>query len=85
MEPLAIDASETAQLAELPPIVEGKPDVANVALIKLEELSREFRMERITFDDARDVYDQIRPTWRGGQAVLLSPRDAKRTRPHGNF
>ena len=72
VESLEIDASRTAQLAELAPVVEGKPDIANIAPIKLEELAREFRLQRIIFEAARDVYDQMQPTWRGGRPMLLA-------------
>ena len=72
VEPLEIDASKTAQLAELAPIVEGKPDVTNIAPIKLTELASEFRLQRIIFETAGEVFDQIQPTWRGGRAMLLA-------------
>ena len=69
---LALNAGETAQLAELAPIVEGKPDVSRIARIDLERLGREFRMQRIIFEAARDVYDQIQKDWSGGREMLLA-------------
>jgi type III restriction enzyme len=44
---LELNASQTAKLAELAPILEGKPDVTKIAQIDLERLAREFRMQKI--------------------------------------
>ena len=35
-------------------------------------LAREFRTQRIIFEAARDVYDQMAANWRGGRASLLA-------------
>ena len=72
VQPLTLNASETAQLAELAPTVEGKPDLRNVRTIDLERLAREFRTQRIIFEAARDVYDQMQADWQGGKEVLLA-------------
>ena len=72
VETLEIHAAETARLAELAPVVDGKPDTALIAAIDLERLAREFRMQRIVFETARDVYEQMQPGWRGGKAFLLA-------------
>ena len=71
LQPLELNASQTARLAELAPIVDGKPDTAKIAAIDLEKLAGEFRTQRIVFEAARDVYDQMRHNWQGGKAVLL--------------
>ncbi len=70
--PLELDAAQTAQVAELAPILEGKPDVTRISRIELERLAREFRTQRIIFETARDVFDQIRRTWQGSREVLLA-------------
>ena len=72
LQPLELYASETARLAELAPIVDGKPDVTKIEEIDLEKLAREFRTQRIVFEAARDVYDQMQKNWRGAKAVLLA-------------
>ena len=72
VEPLELNAGRTARIAELAPIVEGKPDVMKIEAIDLEQLAREFRTQRIIFETARDVYDQMREDWRGGRAFLLA-------------
>jgi type III restriction enzyme len=70
--PLELDAAQTAQVAELAPILEGKPDVTKIDRIELERLAREFRTQRIIFETARDVFDQMKHTWQGSREVLLA-------------
>jgi type III restriction enzyme len=70
--PLELDAAQTAQVAELAPILEGKPDVTKINRIELERLAREFRTQRIIFETARDVFDQMKHTWQGSREVLLA-------------
>ena len=72
MKPLEINASQTAKLAELAPVLEGKPDITKVKEIDLEGLAREFRTQRIIFETARDVYDQMRTNWKGSKELLLA-------------
>ena len=69
---LELDAAQTAQVAELAPILDGKPDVTQIARIELERLAREFRTQRIIFETARDVFDQMKQTWQGSREVLLA-------------
>ena len=69
---LELDASQTAQIAELAPMVDGKPDVSNISSIELEELAREYRTQRIVFETTRDVYDQMRASWPGGGPQLIA-------------
>lgn len=69
---LELNAAQTAQVAELAPILEGKPDVTKIERIELERLAREFRTQRIIFETARDVFDQMKHTWQGSREVLLA-------------
>jgi type III restriction enzyme len=69
---LELDAAQTAQVAELAPILEGKPDVTKISRIELERLAREFRTQRIIFETARDVFDQMKHGWQGCREVLLA-------------
>lgn len=66
---LALDAGATATLA---PVVEGKPDVSKVSEIDLEDLATKFRMQKIIFEAARDVYELMNPTWNGNREYLLA-------------
>jgi len=72
VRPLVVDAGKTAQVAELAPILEGKPDVTKISRIELERLAREFRTQRIIFEAARDVYDQMKHDWKGSREFLLA-------------
>jgi len=72
VRPLELDAAQTAQVAELAPILAGKPDVTKISRIELERLAREFRTQRIIFETARDVFDQVKHAWRGSREVLLA-------------
>lgn len=69
---LQLDAAHTAQVAELAPILEGKPDVTKIERIELERLAREFRTQRIIFETARDVFDQMKQSWRSSREILLA-------------
>ncbi len=68
---LELDAYQTTTLAELAPVVEGKPDVTKITEITLEELGIKFRLQKIMFETARDVYDQMQPSWEGNKEYLL--------------
>ena len=59
-------------LAQLAPVVEGKPDVSRISEIDLDDLARRFRMQTIVFQTARDEFDQMAPTWTGSREVLLA-------------
>ena len=72
LKPIELDASQTARIAELAPIVEGKPDITKIRAIDLEKLASEFRTQRIIFETARDVYEQMRSEWRGSKEFLLA-------------
>jgi type III restriction enzyme len=72
VRPLELDASRTAKVADLAPMLEGKPDVTRIDRIELERLASEFRTQRIIFEAARDVYDQMEHEWKGSKGVLLA-------------
>lgn len=72
MKSLELDAGQIAKLAELAPIIDGKPDVTRIAAIDLEQLGQEFRTQRIVFEAAGEVYDQMEKGWDGGREYLLA-------------
>ncbi len=72
VQPLELNAAQTPQVAELAPLLEGKPDVNQISRIELEKLAREFRTQRIIFETARNVFDQVRQSWRGNREILLA-------------
>lgn len=69
---LEIDALKTATLAEMAPVVEGRPDVTQLTEINLRELAKRFRKQRIVFETALEVFDQMKPTWKGNKDLLLA-------------
>jgi type III restriction enzyme len=71
-KPLVLDAYETPTLAELAPIIEGKPDVRRIAEISLRELGERFRLQKIVFSTASDIYEQMKATWKGSREYLLA-------------
>ncbi len=69
---LTLDAYQTATLAELAPVVAGKPDVRKVSQIDLEKLGHTFRWQKIAFEAARDLYDQMVSSWKGDPNYLIA-------------
>ena len=72
VEPLQLDTAHTARIAELAPIIDGQPDMTKISSIDLENLARKFRTQRIVFETARDVYDQMQENWSGDRTFLLA-------------
>ena len=72
VRPLELNVADTATLAELAPVVEGKPDFTKISEINLEDLGKKFRMQKVIFETARDVFDQMKPTWKGNKEFLLA-------------
>ncbi len=70
--PLNLNASNIRQIADMAPIVSGKPDVTKVSSIDLENLAREQRSQRIVFQIARNVFDQMKTSWKGSQVQLIA-------------
>jgi type III restriction enzyme len=72
VKPLVLDAYETPTLAELAPMIDGKPHVDQITEIDLEGLGRRFRTQKIIFTAAGDIYDAMKPTWKGSREYLLA-------------
>ncbi len=72
VKPLVLKASETKNIAELAPIIDGKPDVTRIKTIDLQNLANTFRMQKIIFDTAIEVFDQIKPSWKGSKEELVA-------------
>ena len=73
---LELNASDTPTHAELAAILEGKPDVTRLSAIDLQELGRRHRLQTLVFKMARDVYDQMQPTWKGDERDAAGPGGA---------
>ena len=72
LQPLELDAYDVTTSAEIAPVLEGKPDITQISEIELRDLGRRFRRQKLAFEAARDVYDQMRPTWHGNREFLLA-------------
>lgn len=72
VKPLVLRAQDTATLAELAPLLDGKPDVTKITTINLQKLAERFRMQKIIFETAIEVYDQINPSWKGNKDELVA-------------
>lgn len=64
IETLTLDSANTRLKADLASIVEGKPDYNNLTQIDLEKLDREFRMQKIIFSTAGEVYELMQAKWK---------------------
>ena len=69
---LTLDATDKIENAEMAAVVAGKPNLSVLTEIDLQELAERFRLQRIIFEVARDVYEQIKPTWKGTKENLLA-------------
>jgi len=72
VQPLVLDAFSVRQIAELAPILDGKPDLTKITEIDLEKLSSEFRTQRIVFEIARDNFNLMSSDWKGNKEYLLA-------------
>jgi type III restriction enzyme len=72
VKPLKLDAYDTATIAEMAPVVDGKPDLTKISQIDLENLAKQFRLQRVIFTVTADVYDQMKPNWTGNKEFLLA-------------
>jgi len=72
MQPLRLNAADTAQLVELAPIVDGKPDISKISEIDLQRLGERFRLQKIIFEAAGSIFELIQPSWPGSKELLLS-------------
>jgi type III restriction enzyme len=71
-KPFTLDAYETPTIADLAPVIDGKPDVTKLTSIDVERLGREQRMQRVIFQSAAEVYDLMKPNWKANREYLLA-------------
>jgi type III restriction enzyme len=72
VEALTLNATDKIENAEMAAVVAGKPNLAVMTEIDLQTLASRFRMQKIVFEVARDIYDQMQPAWRGNKENLLA-------------
>lgn len=73
IDTLTLQASETRLRADLAPIIDGKTDLTKCTEIDLQKLDAELRMQRIVFEAAAQVYEQMSASWKnqGTKFALL--------------
>lgn len=71
MKPLVLDAYKTVQLAEMAPMVVGKPNLEQITEVDLEALAKKFRRQRVVFEVVRDLFDQVQVSWKGAKEALI--------------
>ena len=69
---LELNPRDTPTHAELAAILEGKPNMDALSEIDLIELGKRHRLQTVVFKMARDVFDQMQPSWTGNRESLLS-------------
>jgi type III restriction enzyme len=69
---LTLSENDIVTSAELAAILGGMPDLRNLTEIQLRQIGEQFRFQKIVFETARDVFEQIKPTWPGNKEVLLA-------------
>lgn len=69
--PLELNAYDTPTLAELAPVLDGKPDINRISEISLEHLGEKYRTQKIVFETAISVYEQMQADWKGNKEYLL--------------
>lgn len=73
IEPLKLRAGETRLRADMAPIIDGQTDLTKCTEIDLEKLDQELRLQRIVFEVAGQVYEQMASDWQkeGTKYALL--------------
>lgn len=78
VQELQLNPEDTPLKAELAQIIEGKPDVTKKLKVidlsnnQVEKLLTSLRKQRLIFEAARDVFDQVQPSWKGSKEYLIA-------------
>lgn len=70
--PLTLDAMSVPILVNLAPVVDNKPKMEQIAEIDLQKVAERYRLQRIAFEVARDIFNRESPAWKGDKAYLMS-------------
>ena len=70
--PLELDVARTIQIAEMAPTVDGLPDVNAIQEIDLEKLAWDYRGQRLIFEAAHSLWQQMQSNWRGSGGILIA-------------
>lgn len=72
VQPIQLDVLNTPTLAEMAPTVDGKPDISKISEINLRAVADRYRTQRVVFETASEVFDQMKHSWRGNKDYLLA-------------
>lgn len=78
IQELQLNPEDTPLRAELAQIIEGKPDVTKQLKVidlsndQVEKLLTGLRKQKLIFEAARDVFDQMQPSWPGSKEYLIA-------------
>ena len=78
VQELQLNPEDTPLKAELAQIIEGKPDITKKLKVidlsndQIETLLTSLRKQRLIFETARDVFDQVQPSWPGSKEYLIA-------------
>jgi len=70
--PLKLDRTKIRTSAKVAPVIEGKPDRSKTEVIDAISLAGKDRIQPVIFEIARDVYDQVAPSWNTDKSALIS-------------
>lgn len=69
---LKLDTKNTAEIAEIAPIVDGKPDISKISDITLEQLTKKYRQQTMAFKTAQGLWKEMKPNWKGEPVQLMA-------------
>ncbi len=68
---LTLNSTDIIDYAKLAGVVAGKPHMDAFTEIELMDFAERFRYQKIVFEIAADVFEQMKPTWKGSRENLL--------------
>jgi type III restriction enzyme len=63
---------EIRTVADLAPVIDGRPDITKFTTIQLRELAETNRPQRLIFIAAQRLYEQMKDEWGGNQTYLIA-------------
>ncbi|GBC64123.1 type III restriction endonuclease subunit R [Desulfonema ishimotonii] len=71
MKKLVLDPYEKITDVQLGAIIGGKPSMADLTEIDLNEVAEKFRLQTIIFETAKRIFNSEKPEWRGCESLFL--------------
>jgi len=69
---LELDINATILTAEMAEAIGGKADLTKATEIELTKLAEDLRLQRLIFETARSIFEQMKPNWTGNKEQLLA-------------